>query len=99
MEKRRAMQKFDTIQMQSVEGPEGYFTRVDKAAQRIVMLGCSNDNDEVNVHIIQNLSALYIIEKKTFLASPALTRAGIEEVVRNAYMSEKQEKEKVWQRG
>ena len=91
MEKHQAVQEFDTVQMQEVEDPEGYFTRVDKEAQRLVMIGCSKDNDEVNVHIIQNLSALYSIKKKMFLASSALTRAGIEEMVRNAYMSENSE--------
>ena len=54
------------------------------------MLGGTKDNDDVNVHIVQNLSASYEVEKKILLSSPRLTRSNIKEVVRNAYMSHKQ---------
>ena len=94
MEKRRAAQEFDAIQMVEGEDPVAYFTRIDKAVQRLAMLGCNKDDDEVNVHVVQNLSALYNVENKILLASSTLTRSGIEEMVRNAYISEKSEVEK-----
>ena len=56
------------------------------------MLGCVDE--EVNVHIVQNLSAIYNVDKKCILARPGLTRAGIEETVQNAYISEKKDVEK-----
>ena len=54
------------------------------------MLRGTKDDDNVNVHTVQNLTASHEVEKKTFLSSPGLTRSNIEEVVRNVYMSHKQ---------
>ena len=72
------------------EDPVEYFSRIDKTVQKLAMLGGTKDDDDVNVHIAQNLSASHEVEKKILLSSPGLTRSNIEEVVRNAYMSHKQ---------
>ena len=90
MEKRRVAQEFDSISMVGVEDPVEYLSRIDKRVQNLAMLGGTKDDDDVNVHIVPNLSASYEVEKKILLSSPGLTRSKIEEVVRNAYMSHKQ---------
>ena len=71
------------------EDPVEYLSRIDKTVQKLAMLGETKD-DDVNVHIVQSLSASYEVEKKILLSSPDLTRSNIEEIVRNAYMSHKQ---------
>ena len=90
MEKRRVAQEFDSISMVDGEDPVEYLSRIDKTVQKLAMLGGTKDDDDVNVHIVQNLSASYEVEKKILLSSPGLTRSNIEEVIRNAYMSQKQ---------
>ena len=72
------------------EDPVEYLSRIDKNMKKLAMLGGTKNDDDVNVHIVQNLSASYEVEKKILLSSPGLTRANIEEIVRNAYMSHKQ---------
>ena len=54
------------------------------------MLRGTKDDDNVNVHTVQNLTTPYEVEKKILLSSPGLTRSNIEEVVRNVYMSHNQ---------
>ena len=90
MEKRRIAQEFDSMSMLEGEDPVEYLSRIDKTVQKLAVLGGTKDDDDVNVHIVQNLSASYEVEKKILLSSPGLTRSNIEEVVRNAYMSLKQ---------
>ena len=54
------------------------------------MLEGTKDDNHVNVHEVQNQSASCEVEKEILLSSPGLTRSKIEKVVRNAYMSHKQ---------
>ena len=58
--------------------------------QKLALLGATKDDNDVNVHIVKTLSASHKVEKKMLLSSPGLTRSEIEEVVRNAKMSHKQ---------
>ena len=58
--------------------------------QKLAMLGGAKVDDDVNVHIVQTLTAYYKVEMNVLLSSPGLTRSNIEEVVRIAYMSHKQ---------
>ena len=89
MGKRRVAQKFNSISMVEGEDPVEYLSRIDKKVQKLAMLGGAKDDDDVkNVHIVQNLTASYKTEKKTLLSSPGLTRSNIEEVVRNAYVTQ-----------
>ena len=78
MEKRRVAQEFDSISMAEGEDPVEYLRRIDKTVQKLATLGGTKD-DDVNVHIVQNLSASYEVEKKIRLSSPGLTRSNIEE--------------------
>ena len=89
MKKRRVAQEFDSISMVEGEDSVEYLSRIDETVQKLAMLGGTKDDDDVNVHIVQNLSASYEVEKKILLSSPGLTRSNIEEVIRNAYMSQK----------
>ena len=89
MGKRRVAQKFNSISMVEGEDPVEYLSRIDKKVQKLAMLGGAKDDDDVkNVHIVQNLTASYKTEKNTLLSSPGLTRSNIEEVVRNAYVTQ-----------
>ena len=90
MEKRRVAQEFDSISMVEGEDHVEYLSRVDKRGQKPVMPGGTKDDDDGNVHIIQTLTASYDVEKNILLSSPGLTRSNNEEVVRNAFMSHKQ---------
>ena len=80
-------QKFALISMVEDEHPVGYLSRIDKTVQKLTVLRGAKDDDDVNVHIVQTLSASYDVKKKTLLSSPDLTRSNIEEIVRNAYMT------------
>ena len=89
MEKRTVAQEFDSISMVKGEDPLEYLSRIDKAVQELAVLGGTKDDDDVDVHIVQNLSASFDM-KKTPLSSPGLTRASIKGSIKNAYMSRKQ---------
>ena len=90
MEKRRVAREFDSNSMTKGEDPVEYLSRIDKTVQKLAMLRGTKDDADANVHIVQNLSAPYEVEKKILLSSPGLTRSNIEEAVRNAFMSHKQ---------
>ena len=53
MDKSRAAQEFNAIQMQEGEDPEEYFTKIDQVVQPLDMLDGSKDIDEANIHIVQ----------------------------------------------
>ncbi|CAN0463606.1 unnamed protein product, partial [Scytosiphon promiscuus] len=59
MERRRKTIEFDAVKMVEGEDPVEYFSRIDRAAQTLTMLGGNKDEEEVNVHLVQNLSPLY----------------------------------------
>ena len=71
IEKRRVAQKFDSISMVEGEDPVEYLSRIDKTVQKLAILGGTKDDDAVNVHIVQNLSASYEVKKKS-CCCPAL---------------------------
>ena len=71
LEKRRVAQEFDSISMvEEGEDPVEYLSRIDKTVQKLAMSGGTKDDDDVNVHIVQNLSTSYEAERKS--CCPAL---------------------------
>ena len=71
----RLKREFGPIHMEKGEDPLDYFDRVGKAADELAMLECVTSDEEVNQHIIQNLSSLYTLQKSQFspvLVSPVL---------------------------
>ena len=50
--------------MEEGENSLVFLGRVDKAADELAMLGCSKSVEEVNRHIVNNLSSLYTIQSK-----------------------------------
>ena len=56
--KRTLKLEFETTRMVEGEDPLDFLGRVDKAADKLVMLGDGKSEEEVNHHIVQNLSPL-----------------------------------------
>ena len=52
------------------EDPEKFLSRIDKTVKKPAMQGETKDDDNVNVHVVQNLSASNEVEKKIVLSSP-----------------------------
>ena len=90
IKKRRIEQKFDSISMAEGEDPVEYLSRIDQAVLKLAMLAGTNGKDDVNVHIVPKPVGVSSGEEKFLLSIPDLTRSKIEEIVRNAYMSHKQ---------
>ena len=67
--KHRLKREFDTIDMEKGEDPLDFFDRVGKAADELAMLECVTSDEEVNQHIIQNLSSLYTSKKVNYFPS------------------------------
>ena len=55
----RLKRKFETIRMTEGEVPLLFLGRVDQAADQLAMLGCGKSVEEVNRHIVNNLSSQY----------------------------------------
>ncbi|CAM9330932.1 unnamed protein product, partial [Laminaria digitata] len=91
--KHRLKKEFETIRMVEDEDPLLFLGRVDKAANQLAMLGCSKSIEEVNQHIVNNLSSLFMIQSKSILSRPNIPRAEIDEIIRDAYLHDKVEKE------
>ena len=72
-----------------------FLGRVDQAAEQLAMLGCGKSVEEVNGHIVNNLSSLYNIQSKPILSRPAIPRSEIDEIIREAYANYKVEKDMV----
>ena len=53
--------EFEAIHMEEGEDPLVFLGRVDKAADELAMLGCGKSVEEVNRHIVSNLSSLYTL--------------------------------------
>ena len=64
----RLKREFETIRMAEGENPLVFLGRVDKAADELAMLGCSKSVEDVNRHIVNNLSSLYTVQSKSILA-------------------------------
>ena len=56
------------------EDPVEYLSPIDKTVQKLAMLGGTKDDDDVNVHMVQIMSASYEVEIKMLLSSSRLTR-------------------------
>ena len=54
----RLKRRFEAIHMEEGEDPLVFLGRVDKAADELAMLGCGKCVEEVNRHIVTNLSSL-----------------------------------------
>lgn len=89
MEKRKATGEFEGVRMKQDEDPAEYFGRMNKALQELTMLGGSKDEDEVNVHIVQNMLPAYFVDKNILLSRTGITRNEVEEELRSAYLTEK----------
>ena len=48
-----------------------FLGRVDKVADELAMLGCGESVEEVNRHIVTNLSSLITIQSKLILSRPS----------------------------
>ena len=72
-----------------------FLGRVDKAADELAMLCCSKSVEDVNRHIVNNLSSLYTIQSKSILSRPSVPRSEIDEIIRGAYVNDKVEMEMV----
>ena len=44
--------------------------------------------EEVNRHIVNNVSSLYNIQSKSILSRPCIPRSEIDEIIRDAYANE-----------
>ena len=59
------------------------------------MLGCGKSVEEVNRHIVANLSPLYMIQRKSIISRPSIPRSEIDEIIRDAYANDRADKEMV----
>ncbi|CAN0551135.1 unnamed protein product [Laminaria digitata] len=75
--RRRLKLEFETIRVEEGEDPLDFLGRVDKAADKLVVLGDGESEEEVNHHIVQNLSSLFAIQKKSILSRPGIPRSEI----------------------
>ncbi|CAN0126352.1 unnamed protein product, partial [Laminaria digitata] len=57
--RRRLKLEFETIRMVEGKDPLDFLGRVDKAADKLVMLGDGKSEEKVNHHIVQNISSLF----------------------------------------
>ena len=48
--------------------------RVDKAADELAMLSCGKSVEEVNRHMVNNLSSLLTIQSKSMISRPLIRR-------------------------
>ena len=81
--------------MEEGEDPLVFLGRVDKAADELATLGCGKIVEEVNRHIVTNFSSLYTIQTKSVLIRPSIPRSDNDEIIRDAYVNDKLEKEMV----
>ena len=81
--------------MEEGEDPLVSLGRIDKVDDELAMLGCGKSVEEVNRHIVTNLSSLYTIQSKSILSRLSIPRSEIDEVIRDAYVNDKFEKEMV----
>ena len=77
------------------DNPLVFLGRVDKAADELATSGSSKIVEEVNRHIVNNLSSLYTIQSKSILSRPFIPRSEIDETIRDAYVNDKVEREMV----
>ena len=79
-----------------VEGeksPLGFLSKVDKATDKLAILGDGKSEEEVNHRIVQNLSSRLAAVKKPIIFNPGIPRFEINEIIRGAYFDDKMEKD------
>ena len=81
--------------MANDEKPLQFLGRVDTAADELAMLACGKSVEEVNLHIVTNLSSLYIIQSTSILSLPSIPRPEIDEIIRYAYANNRADKDMV----
>ena len=91
----RLKREFEAIHMEEGEDPLVFLGRVDKPADEWAMFGCGKNVEEVNRHIVANLLSLYTIQSKSILSRPSVPRSEIYEIIRDAHVNDKLEKEMV----
>ena len=77
--------EFETVRTAEAEDPLDLLSRPDKAADKLAMLGDGKSEEEVNPHIVPNISSLLTLQKKSILSRPGLHRSDINEITRSAY--------------
>ena len=87
----RPKREFETICMAEGEDPRLLHGWVNKAADHLVFLGHSKSGEEVNQHIVNNLSSVFTIQGMSILARPNIPRSEIDDVIRDAHLNDKVE--------
>ena len=67
--------------------------RFDKATDQLAMLRCSKSTEKVNQDNVNILSPLYTIQVKPILSCPTIPRSEIDDIIRDAHMNDRVEKE------
>ena len=75
--------------MEEGKDPLVFLGRDDKAADYWAILSCGKSVEEVNRHIVNNLSSLYTIQSKSIISRPSIPRSEIDEIIRDAYVNDK----------
>ena len=83
----RLTRELETIRMVEGEDPLLFLGRVDKAADKFALLECSKSAEEVNQHIVRNLSSLLTIQNKSIIARPNIPRSEFDEIIRDAHVN------------
>ena len=91
----RLKREFEAIHMEEGVDPLVFLGRVDKAVDELAMLGCGKSVQEVNRHIVTNLSSMYTIRTKSIISCPSIPRSEIDEIIRDACVNDKLEKKTV----
>ena len=81
--------------MEEGEDPLVLLSRAEMAADELAMLGCGKSVEEIHRHIVTNLSLLYTIQSNSILSCPLIPRSEIDDIIRDAYVIDKLEKEMV----
>ena len=87
----RPKREFETICMAEGEDTRLLHGWVNKAADHLVFLGHSKSGEEVNQHIVNNLSSVFTIQGMSILARPNIPRSEIDDVIRDAHLNDKVE--------
>ena len=77
---------FDAVKIQKGEEPMIVFTRVDKIASTLASLGVPKSEGDENRKLVRVLTDDYEIEQRTLLYRDEITRADVENIVRQRYL-------------
>ena len=87
---RRLKREFETIRMAEVKDPLMFFGRVDKAADELAMLCCGKSVEDVNRHIVHNLSlssVLFRVRNISVTKDPRKPQLGLVKAVSSHVLS------------